>query len=79
MFIFHIYYGGNNMNEEFLKTLTDEQMEKLKNCKTMEEMIAFAAEVGYELTDEDLKSFSGGFKVTCSTRCTCWGNSEVTY
>ena len=42
------------------KDLTPEQQEKLKACKTPEEILALAAEEGYELSDEQIESISGG-------------------
>ena len=32
----------------------------MEACKTPEELLALAAEEGYELTDEDLKAINGG-------------------
>ena len=43
-----------------LKDLTPEQMEKLKACKTGEEVLALAKAEGKELTDEQLEQVSGG-------------------
>ena len=40
--------------------LTPEQQAKVKACKTPEEMLAFAKEEGYELSDEELSAISGG-------------------
>ena len=48
------------MNEDFLKSLSDEQKDQLKNCKTPEDMLAFAKKAGYELSDEVLDAVSGG-------------------
>ena len=41
-------------------SLTDEQKEKAKACKTMDELIKLAGEEGIELPDEMLDSVSGG-------------------
>ena len=54
------------MREELLEGLTEEQIEKIKNCKNHEEMLAMAKEEGIELTDEQLEAISGG----CVTRPT---------
>ena len=46
---------------EIYDSLTDEQKEKVKECKTMEEVSAFAAEEGIELPDEMLDEVAGGY------------------
>ena len=43
-----------------LKDLSPEQQEKLKACKSPEDILALAAEEGYELSDEEIESISGG-------------------
>ena len=48
------------MTNPLLKGLTDEQIEKLKNCKNHAEMLQLAKEEGVELTDEQLEAVSGG-------------------
>ena len=48
------------MKEELLKGLTEEQIAKVKACKTTEEMFALAKEEGIELTEEQLETVSGG-------------------
>ncbi len=40
--------------------LTDEQKEKAKACKNMDEMMALAGEWGVELPDEVLDAVAGG-------------------
>lgn len=57
------------------KDLTPEKQEKVKACKTPEEVLALAKEEGYELTDEEIESISGGilFAWECddyTIRCT---------
>ena len=37
-----------------VEDLTPEQMEKIRSCKTPEELLAVAEEVGYELSSEEL-------------------------
>lgn len=48
------------MKEELLKGLSEEQIAKLKECKSQEELLAVAKEEGVELTDEQLDAVSGG-------------------
>lgn len=48
------------MKEELLDGLTDEQIAKIKSCKTNAEALAYAKEEGIELTDEQLEAVSGG-------------------
>ena len=40
--------------------LTPEQMEKARACKTTEDVLKLAKEEGYELSDEELGTVSGG-------------------
>lgn len=44
-----------------IKDLTPEQKEKALHCKTPEDILALAKEEGYELSDEELESVSGGW------------------
>ena len=48
------------MKQELLKGLTDEQIARVKACKSHEELLALAKEEGAELTDEQLNTISGG-------------------
>ena len=48
------------MKAELLKGLTEEQIAKVKACKSTEEMLALAKNEGIELTDEQLEAVSGG-------------------
>ena len=40
--------------------LTPEQKKQARECKTPEDMLAFAKQGGYALTDEELGLISGG-------------------
>ena len=40
--------------------LSPEQKEKARACKTIDELIAFAKEAGFELTNEELEGIAGG-------------------
>ena len=51
---------NEGLNEEFLKSLSDEQKAQLKNCKSKEELLSFAMKSGQELSDEVLDAVSGG-------------------
>ena len=53
--------------------LTPEQMEKVKGCKTPEEILALAQDEGYELNDEELEGVSGGWDpiAPCGLRGVC--------
>ena len=42
------------------ENLSPDVQEKLKACKTPEELMELVKEEGIELTDEDLESLSGG-------------------
>ena len=48
------------MNAELLKGLTDEQIAKVKACKSQEEILQLAKEEGVELGEEQLEAVSGG-------------------
>ena len=48
------------MKKELLKGLTKEQIEKVKECKTHEELLVLAKAEGIELTNEQLEAISGG-------------------
>ena len=41
--------------------LTPEQQDKVKACASPDELVALAQEEGYELSDEQLDSISGGW------------------
>ena len=48
------------MKNELLKGLTEDQIAKVKACKSHEELLALAKKEGIELTDEQLTAISGG-------------------
>ena len=52
-----------------LEDLTPEQMAKARACKTSDDILALAQEEGYELSDAELESVSGG-DWDCWTVCT---------
>ena len=57
------------MKSELLKGLTEEQIAKLKNCKSQEELLALAKTEGIELNDEQLEAVSGGCMTYWSLVC----------
>ena len=46
------------MRKELLEGLTEEQINKLRDCKTPEEALALAKEEGIELTEEQIKNLT---------------------
>ena len=48
------------MREELFKGLTEEQIEKIRACKSIEEILEVAKEEGVELSDEQLEAITGG-------------------
>ena len=51
------------------ENLSSEQMEKVKACKTAEELEKLAEEEGFELSDEMLEPISGGAPCFHFMRC----------
>ena len=47
------------MRKELLKGLSEEQIRKLDNCKSPEEILALAKAEGVELNDKQLQAVSG--------------------
>lgn len=61
--------NANELNkalEGLWDSLTDEQREKAKACKTLDELTALAGKLGVELPDEMLDSVAGGVIVKYS-------------
>ncbi|MCR5491270.1 MAG: hypothetical protein K6F32_03985 [Bacilli bacterium] len=48
------------MKEKLLNGLSEEQIAKVKACKSSDEVLALAKEEGVELNDEQLSAVSGG-------------------
>ena len=48
------------MKQDLLKGLTEEQIAKVKACKSSEELLVLAKKEGIELSDEQLEAVSGG-------------------
>ena len=49
-----------NISENIFNTLTDEQKKKFEAAKSPDELLSFAKESGYELSQEQLSHVSGG-------------------
>lgn len=60
-----------NIPENILSKLTDEQKKRVEAAKSPEDFLAIAREVGYELSQEQLDSMSGGWTpcTDLSSRC----------
>lgn len=48
------------MKKELLKGLTEEQIEKVKACGDVNDLLQLAKDEGVELNEEQLKAVSGG-------------------
>ena len=59
------------MREELLKGLTEEQIAKVKACKSQEELLALVKQEGIELSDEQLEAVNGGGCSSSDTRKQC--------
>ena len=60
MIIFNLVRRALNLKDELLKGLNEEQIAKVKECKSEEDLLALAKQEGIELTDEQLEAVSGG-------------------
>ena len=69
------------MKEELLKGLTKEQIAKLKECKSQEDMLKLAKAEGVELSDEQLEAVSGGGcgDLYYCPKCGKWCQDTYTY
>ena len=54
------------MFDTIRKQLTEAQRAKARACQTPEEMLAFAHEEGYELSDDELACVAGGVDWSCN-------------
>ena len=55
-----------NVDERILSKLTDEQKKMVEAARSPEELLSLAKEAGYELSQEQLESVSGGW---CGKHC----------
>ena len=68
----------NKALEGLWDSLTDEQKEKAKACKSMDELTALAGQMGVEMPDELLDSVAGGaqnIRLSPGTPCPYCGKS----
>ena len=65
------------MRKELLKGLTDEQVKKVKACKSQEEILELAKTEGVELNEEQLAAVSGGLCSESSNKCPNCGSTNV--
>ena len=78
--------------KKWYETLTDEQKERAKVCKTPEELMAVLGELGVELpeelrrtaadselSDEELDAVSGGVRVVTEDQVDFWLNIDEPY
>ena len=64
------------MRKELLKGLTEEQIARLKECRSNDEALRLAKQEGIELTDEQLSAVSGGNCLTDFECPQCRGTIE---
>ena len=55
------------MDKRLLSGLNEEQLKKIKGCKTSEDLLKVATEEGIKLTEEQLEAVNGG----CGSAMTC--------
>ena len=68
------------MSPEILKGLTEEQIAKVKACKSHDELLQLAKEEGVELTQEQLEAVNGGICTSTPTFvCPDCGSKDVSY
>ena len=65
------------VKQELFIGLTQEQIAKVKACKSQEEILKVAKEEGLELTDEQLEAVSGGCGTGNYPQCPNCGGRET--
>ena len=65
------------MRKELLKGLSEEQIKKIEDCKSSEEILSLAKAEGIELTDEQLEAVSGGGCLPGTTKCPKCGSKDL--
>ena len=56
---------GSRWGMASFKELTDEQMEKARECKSSDELVELANSEGIELSDDQLDAIAGGNWINC--------------
>ncbi|MBR1847486.1 MAG: hypothetical protein IJ787_07220 [Bacilli bacterium] len=67
------------MREELLKGLSEEQIAKLKQCRSSEEILKLAKKEGLELSDDQLEAVSGGNCAAPLPPCPRCNSNEAVY
>ena len=57
------------MKADLLKGLTEEQIAKIKGCKTAKEILEVAGKEGYEFTEERFEAVNGGCSSGPARKC----------
>ena len=65
------------MKKELLKGLSEEQIKKVEDCKSSEEILELAKAEGMELTDEQLEAVSGGGCLAKTAKCPKCGSEDL--
>ena len=63
------------MEEELLKSLSKEQIAKIQECKSQEELLDLAKAEGIELSEEQLAAVNGGGCFSSDTKCPNCGDT----
>ncbi len=66
------------MRKELFEGLSEEQMNKVMNCKSAEEVLALARAENMELNDEQLEAVSGGACDPDAFNCPKCGSNNYT-
>ena len=67
------------MREELLNGLTDEQIAKVRGCKSTEDILSLAKAEGVELSQEQLEAVSGGGCIVTSLKCPKCKSKKINY
>ena len=65
------------MRKELLKGLSEEQIAKVRACKSQEELLAIVKTEGVQLTDEQLEAVNGGFCSKTTEPCPKCGSTNI--
>ena len=65
------------MKQELLNGLTEEQIAKVKACKSHEELLNLVKKEGIELTEEQLEAVNGGWCSETTEPCPKCGSTNI--